>query len=47
VTAGAHAPPPERAVERGDAEFGLTVAMALRRFVGPRMLDLSVLSMKR
>jgi hypothetical protein len=39
LSAGAHPEPPGTSVERADAEFGLTVAMACRRYVGVRLLE--------
>jgi len=37
LAAGAHKLPPGAALERADAEFGLLMAIALRRYVGLRM----------
>ena len=39
LSAGSHKLPEGATIERPDAEFGLTVAMACRRYVGVRMLE--------
>ena len=39
LSAGSHPLPPGTTVERPDAEFGLSVAMACRRYVGARMRE--------
>ncbi len=39
LSAGSHPLPPSTTIERPDAEFGLTVAMACLRYVGTRMRE--------